>query len=239
MSRMTHPPLSTVHLPTQQAGRAAVELMLRLLGGHDGRHRDPGAEAATGPAHGPWLHRDRPTGAVLTCPTPVARSSSREDAKEETPCARVDAISRLAAARRCPGLLTACGAPASENDRGPPAGTSRRSRSKAVTLNILDVAGNQRLTEGMVDEFVEKNPDVSSRSPEDRRRPTSRATSSRRWTAEPVHRRRLHRQRRAGGRHQQDLWIRGADDYGDRVSNQENYLEPAAKMQELARATAS
>ncbi|MEK8106174.1 hypothetical protein NKG94_15180 [Micromonospora sp. M12] len=34
---------------------------------------------------------------------------------------------------------------------------------KAVTLNVLDVAGNLQLTQGMIDEFVSKNPDVISR----------------------------------------------------------------------------
>jgi putative spermidine/putrescine transport system substrate-binding protein len=32
----------------------------------------------------------------------------------------------------------------------------------------------------------------------------------------------------------QNLWIPLVKDYGDRLSNQKNYLEPAAKMQELA-----
>ena len=34
--------------------------------------------------------------------------------------------------------------------------------SKAVTLNILDVAGNLQLTQGMIDEFVKQHPDVIS-----------------------------------------------------------------------------
>src|SRR5690625_6114167 len=34
--------------------------------------------------------------------------------------------------------------------------------SEPVTLNILDVAGNIKLTEGMIDSFVEEHPDVIS-----------------------------------------------------------------------------
>ena len=36
----------------------------------------------------------------------------------------------------------------------------------------------------------------------------------------------------------QNLWIPLVKDYGDRLSNQKNYLEPAAKMQELAEGSA-
>jgi putative spermidine/putrescine transport system substrate-binding protein len=55
-------------------------------------------------------------------------------------------------------LATACGAPESDREiltTGPVPDKP----SKAVTLNIVDIAGNLQLTQGMIDDFVSKNPD--------------------------------------------------------------------------------
>src|SRR5688572_11693009 len=61
-------------------------------------------------------------------------------------------------------LLTARGAPdsggANDTDDG---GVAPAKPGKAVTLNILDVAGNLQLTQGMIDDFVKSNSDVVSR----------------------------------------------------------------------------
>ncbi|MFI5908050.1 extracellular solute-binding protein [Dactylosporangium sp. NPDC051541] len=61
-------------------------------------------------------------------------------------------------------LLTACGAPdkpgANNTDTG---GAVPDTPSAPVALTILDVAGNLQLTQGMIDEFVQKNPKVISK----------------------------------------------------------------------------
>jgi putative spermidine/putrescine transport system substrate-binding protein len=59
----------------------------------------------------------------------------------------------------------ACGAP---ETKAPPPETKDASSvpdkpSQPVELNILDVAGNLQLTQGMIDEFVAKNPDIVSK----------------------------------------------------------------------------
>jgi putative spermidine/putrescine transport system substrate-binding protein len=62
-------------------------------------------------------------------------------------------------------LLTACSAP----DAGGGSGTNDSDGvapdkpGEAVTLNILDVAGNLQLTQGMIDDFVKNNGDVVSK----------------------------------------------------------------------------
>ncbi|MEV4351477.1 extracellular solute-binding protein [Actinoplanes sp. NPDC049596] len=54
-------------------------------------------------------------------------------------------------------LATACGAPDSPDGGGSASGPVPDKPDSAVTLNILDVAGNLQLTQGMIDEFVAKN----------------------------------------------------------------------------------
>lgn len=63
-----------------------------------------------------------------------------------------------------PALLvaTACGAPAGAPAQGTPTNVPDKP-SKPVELNVLDVAGNLQLTQGMIDEFVKNNPDVISK----------------------------------------------------------------------------
>ncbi|MCA2213152.1 extracellular solute-binding protein [Jidongwangia harbinensis] len=61
-------------------------------------------------------------------------------------------------------LLTACGAPDSGgSDNADSSGVAPDKPGEAVTLNILDVAGNLQLTQGMIDEFVQKNSGVVSK----------------------------------------------------------------------------
>jgi putative spermidine/putrescine transport system substrate-binding protein len=59
-------------------------------------------------------------------------------------------------------VVAACGAP--ETPRAQDAPTEIPDKpSKPVELNVLDVAGNLQLTQGMIDEFVKSNPDVISK----------------------------------------------------------------------------
>ena len=105
-----------------------------------------------------------------------------------------------------------------------------------MALHILDVAGNQKLTQPMIDDFVKAHPDV---------------ISSVTWESggAPVLVGNIKPQV-ASGKLSVDLVMTGTDglsagigqnlwtpivkDYADRLSNQKNYLEPAAKMQDLA-----
>src|SRR5664280_3532852 len=60
--------------------------------------------------------------------------------------------------------LDACGAPSAPS-AGPTADVSSAvplKPSKPVTLNILDVAGDLQLTQGMIDDFKANNPDIVS-----------------------------------------------------------------------------
>lgn len=60
-------------------------------------------------------------------------------------------------------LLTACSAPDSGGSAQDTDGEVPARPGKAVTLNILDVAGNLQLTQGMIDDFVSRNSDVVSK----------------------------------------------------------------------------
>lgn len=108
--------------------------------------------------------------------------------------------------------------------------------SVPVTLNILDVAGNQKLTGPMVDAFIEANPDViSSVTWESAGSPDLVGTmkpqvDSGNLSIDLVFTGNDGLSAGIG----QDLWIPLIDEYGDRLSNQENYIQPAADMQELA-----
>ncbi len=64
------------------------------------------------------------------------------------------------------GLLTAlvaCGAPTTNKPAAESTGDVPDKPSKAVTLNILDVAGNLQLTQPMIDDFVQQHHDVISK----------------------------------------------------------------------------
>ncbi len=108
--------------------------------------------------------------------------------------------------------------------------------SEPVELHILDVAGNQKLTEPMIDEFVENHPDViSSVTWETGGAPdvtgiVKPQVDSGSLSVDLV----LTGNDGLSAGIAQDLWVPVVDDFGDRLSNQENYLEPAAAMQDLA-----
>jgi putative spermidine/putrescine transport system substrate-binding protein len=59
--------------------------------------------------------------------------------------------------------LTACSAPDSGSSTQDVDGPVPDKPGKAVTLNVLDVAGNLQLTQGMIDDFVSKNAGVVSK----------------------------------------------------------------------------
>jgi putative spermidine/putrescine transport system substrate-binding protein len=66
---------------------------------------------------------------------------------------------RAAAALAVAALLAACSAPGGD-PVAVPSGAVPDKPASAVTLNILDVAGNLQLTQGMIDSFAAANPDV-------------------------------------------------------------------------------
>jgi putative spermidine/putrescine transport system substrate-binding protein len=139
------------------------------------------------------------------------------------------------------GLLLAvaaagCGAPdagsAASKDKAPQKIPAKP--GKPVTLDILDVAGNLQLTQGMIDEFVEQHPGV-----------ISKVTYSK--APAPDLAGKIKAQQQAG-RVQIDLVLTGTDGLAAGLSQKlwssmtehqsligtPDYLEPAAEMQKLA-----
>jgi putative spermidine/putrescine transport system substrate-binding protein len=134
-------------------------------------------------------------------------------------------------------LTTACGAPSSPGGAsGNSSGEVPEKPAKAVTLNILDVAGNLQLTQGMIDEFVKKNPGI-----------VSRVTYSK--SPAPELAGKIKAQQNAGrvdiglvltgvdglaAGVDQGLWMDLLPKFADRLTGMKDYLEPAAAMQKLA-----
>ncbi|WP_081793986.1 ABC transporter substrate-binding protein [Intrasporangium chromatireducens] len=135
------------------------------------------------------------------------------------------------------GLVAACGAPAAPNQSGGAAtGPVPDKPAKPVVLNILDVAGNLQLTQGMIDDFVKQHSDI-----------ISKVTYSKAPAPDLVGK--IKAQQNAGrvdiglvltgtdglsAGVEQGLWEQVLPKYKSRLSNMDNYLEPAAKMQDLA-----
>src|SRR3954468_14654296 len=134
------------------------------------------------------------------------------------------------------GLGPACGAPSKP---GPATGASGDAPDKpgsAVTLNILDVAGDLQLTQGMIDDFVGKNSGV-----------ISKVTYSKATAPELVGKIKA---QQAANRVDIDLVLTGVDGlaagidqnlwvpllpaYANRVPGMNDYLPGAAAMQKLA-----
>lgn len=142
----------------------------------------------------------------------------------------------LASSALLVGLVAACGAPSSPAAQGGNPGEVPQKPSKPVTLNVLDVAGNLQLTQGMIDDFVKQHPDV-----------ISRVTYSKAPAPDLVGK--IKAQQGAGrvdiglvltgtdglsAGAEQGLWEQILPKHKDRLSNMDTYQEPAAKMQELA-----
>jgi putative spermidine/putrescine transport system substrate-binding protein len=132
-------------------------------------------------------------------------------------------------------LLAACSAP----DAGKPAATGGDAPdkpAKAVTLNILDVAGDLQLTQGMIDDFASKNKDV-----------VSRVTYSKATAPELVGKVKAQQNANrvdidlvltgvdglAAGI-EQKLWMPVLPKYAPRLTGMSGYLPGAAAMQKLA-----
>jgi putative spermidine/putrescine transport system substrate-binding protein len=135
--------------------------------------------------------------------------------------------------------LTGCTAPNSGAKPAPVATNASDVPAKPsapVTLNILDVAGNQKLTGPMVDAFVQKNPDIiSAVTWESAGAPDLVGTikpqvDSGSLSVDLV----MTGTDGLSAGIGQSLWVPLVKDYGDRLDNQKNYIEPAANMQKLA-----
>ena len=132
-------------------------------------------------------------------------------------------------------VLSACGSPNSgggAKDVIP--GQVPQNPKHPVTLNIIDVAGNLQLTQGMIDEFVKTHPKVIKKVT------YTKATA-------PELPGKIKAQQSAGQVQiglvltgtdglaagiDQNLWVK-TDDYASRIGNP-NYLPPAADMEKLA-----
>jgi putative spermidine/putrescine transport system substrate-binding protein len=60
-------------------------------------------------------------------------------------------------------MIAACGAPGNDTSSKVSLTSAPSKPKKAVSLNILDVAGDLALTQGMIDDFVKQNPGVVSK----------------------------------------------------------------------------
>ncbi len=137
--------------------------------------------------------------------------------------------------------LAACAPPAAPGGESPapaesaPAGVPDKP-SAPVTLNILDVAGNLKLTKPMIEAFVAANPDIVSSVTYE----TGGAPDVIGLVKPQVDTGNLSIDLVLTGNDGlssgigQGLWIQVVNEFGDRISNQANYLDQAAKMQELA-----
>jgi putative spermidine/putrescine transport system substrate-binding protein len=132
-------------------------------------------------------------------------------------------------------LTMSCGAPNAAAP-GSASGDVPDQPAKPVTLNILDVAGNLQLTQGMIDEFVKNNSSI-----------VSKVTYSK--STAPEMPGKIKAQQNAGrvdidlvltgvdglaAGIDQNLWTALLPKYADRLPGMKDYLEPAAAMQKLA-----
>jgi putative spermidine/putrescine transport system substrate-binding protein len=134
-------------------------------------------------------------------------------------------------------LVAACGAPKADKPAADPGGDLPDKPAQAVQLNILDVAGNLQLTQGMIDEYVSKHSDV-----------VSKVTYSKATSPELVGKIKAQQDANrvdldivltgvdglAAGV-EQGLWTELVPKYGSRLPGMKDYLPGAAKMQELAK----
>ena len=132
--------------------------------------------------------------------------------------------------------VAACGAP-SNDTKSADAGSVPDKPKSAVTLNILDIAGNLQLTKGMIENFQKANPDIVKKVTY-----TSAPAPSMAGKLQAE---------QQGGKSTTSLVLSGTDglsagiqnklltkitpEFDDRLPNLDDiYLEPAAKMQGLA-----
>lgn len=137
-------------------------------------------------------------------------------------------------------FLTACAAPNAGEPAPAPAASDAEevpeTPSEPVALNILDVGGVLRLAQPAIEQFAADNPDViSGVTFETGGAPDVVGTlkpqiETGNVSIDLV----LTGNDALSAGIAEDLWIPVVDDFGDRISNMENYIEPAADMQELA-----
>jgi putative spermidine/putrescine transport system substrate-binding protein len=141
----------------------------------------------------------------------------------------------VVAALAATALATACGAPAANTNAPASANAVPDKPGSPVTLNILDVAGNLQLTQGMLDNFTRDHPDI-----------ISKITTS---TGKAPDMAGKLKAEEDAGRLDIDLVLTGTDglsagisqslltkltpDFDPRLSNMKNYTAPAVKMQTL------
>jgi putative spermidine/putrescine transport system substrate-binding protein len=133
-------------------------------------------------------------------------------------------------------MLAACGAPDKPGGAGKTDGPIPDKPGKAVTVNILDVAGDLQLTQGMIDEFVGRNKDQ-----------IAKVTYSKATAPELVGK--VKAQQNAGrvdidlvltgvdglaAGIDQNLWVPLLPTYKSRLPQMADYLPGAAAMQGLA-----
>jgi putative spermidine/putrescine transport system substrate-binding protein len=144
----------------------------------------------------------------------------------------------LASAALLAVVLAGCGAPSTPaaQSSGGASGQLPAAPSQPVVLSILDVAGNLQLTQPMIDEFVKQHPEV-----------ISKVNYTKAPSPDLVGKIKA---QQGGGRVDIGLVLTGTDGLAagveqglweqilpaqkSRLSNMDSYLEPAAKMQELA-----
>ncbi len=135
--------------------------------------------------------------------------------------------------------LTGCTAPNSGSTGGNATaspGSVPAKPSAPVSLTILDVAGNQKLTGPMIDAFVKAHPDIiSSVTWQSGGAPDLVGTikpqvDSGNISVDLV----MTGTDGLSAGIGQNLWIPIAKDYASRLSNMKNYIAPAQKMQDLA-----
>lgn len=134
-------------------------------------------------------------------------------------------------------LTAACSAPSTSGGAGGDSNADVPEKpSKPVTINILDVAGNLQLTQGMIDEFVQKNPDIISKvtyskapAPELAGKIKAQQNANRVDIALVL----TGVDGLAAGI-DQGLWMDMLPKFENRLPGMKDYLEPAAAMQKLA-----
>ncbi|GAA3589321.1 ABC transporter substrate-binding protein [Kribbella ginsengisoli] len=143
---------------------------------------------------------------------------------------------RIIAAASALAVLAACGAPTAGKPAADTTGDVPDKPAKAVSLNILDVAGDLQLTQGMIDEFVKQHSDVISKvtyskapAPELSGKIKAQQNANR-VDIDLV----LTGTDGLSAGTQQGLWNELLPKYADRLPGMKDYLPPAQKMQELA-----
>lgn len=143
---------------------------------------------------------------------------------------------RIATALVTLSLAAACSAPGSDGPAKEDGDKVPETPSNAVSLNILDVAGNLQLTQSMIDSFVSANPKIVSKvtyskspSPELAGKIKAQQNANR-VDIDAV----LTGVDGLAAGIEQDLWVPVLKRYSDRLPAMKNYLAGAAEMQKLA-----